>query len=99
MAKVNFLIQFSKQACELARVIYNSIVDKFIKNWYYALKLAWAYIKGVKKGVLSFRISATETISVRIEKMIDDFASGLSVFIKDTDSDTCFTLSIYDLAA
>jgi len=98
MTKVSFLITNAKQACDLARIIYRSIVDKCLQNWYYALKLAWAYLKGVRKGILAFRISATETISVRIEKMIDEFTSGLSIFVKDTDSETSYSLSIYDLA-
>lgn len=98
MTKVSFLIANAKQACDLARIIYQSIVDKCSQNWYYALKLAWTYLKGVRKGVLSFRISETETISVRIEKMIDEFTSGLSILVKDTDSNISYTLSIFNLA-
>ena len=98
MAKVSFLISNAKQACDLARIIYQSIVDKCSQNWYYALKLAWTYLKGVRKGILTFRVSETETISVRIEKLIDGFTSGLSIFVKDTESTTSYTLSIYNLA-
>jgi hypothetical protein len=98
MTKVSFLIENAKQALELARIIYKSIVDKCSQNWYYALKIAWAYLKGVKKGVLAFRASSTEIIRVRIEKMENDFTSSLSIVVKDINSNVSYSLSIFDLA-
>lgn len=97
MTKVSFLISNSKQACDLARIIYQSIVDKCSQNWYYCLKLAWIYLKGVKKGVLTFRISETETISVRIEKVIGELITDLTFFVKDTVSGISYTLFPYQL--
>ena len=97
MAKVNNFVENARRAIAKAKIIYAEIVDKCPKNWYWALKQAWKYIKGEAKGELSFRTADGETIKVKIEKVIDEATTQLIFFVQDTTSNICYTLQAYQL--
>ena len=97
MAKVNNFVENAKKAFDKAKIIYADIVDKCPKNWYWALKQAWKYVTGEKKGELTFQTSEGERITIKIEKVIDEAKTSLVFFIQDTVSNISYTLHAYQL--